>query len=124
MARSRPQPRNQIKPLGMTRINLAYQVKKLGADSLLPPELPLRRKRTARPDFGPYCIRKGKDGKTGIYLRSFNVRLATFNANTKGLQIALEILFDQDYPHQPKPKKRKRKEPVRNEAWGPGSGNW
>lgn len=125
MARSRPQPRNQIKPLGMTRINLGFmcesaefngavcqtqckrckpkrkprfdlaaQVKKLGADSLLPPARKPRALRITKPWFEDYCIRVGDDGKPGIYLREFNVRLATFNANTQALQTRLSKLFD------------------------------
>jgi hypothetical protein len=35
-------------------------------------------------------IRRGKDGKIGIYSREFNIRYATFNANTYHLQLALK----------------------------------
>lgn len=38
-------------------------------------------------------IRTGGDGKQGIYLRAYNVRLATFNANTRSLQKLLADLI-------------------------------
>lgn len=41
-----------------------------------------------------YEIRTGKDGKPGIYLRDYNVRLATFNCNTHALQVKLDLLFN------------------------------
>lgn len=42
-----------------------------------------------------YTVRRGTDGKMGIYLRAYNVRCATFNANTETLQRTLGKLFDQ-----------------------------
>lgn len=44
-------------------------------------------------DFSKYEIRTGSDGKRGIYLKAYNVRMATFNANTAQLQEALEDIF-------------------------------
>lgn len=41
-----------------------------------------------------YEIRVGKDGKPGIYLRDYGVRLAIFNANTYYLQRRLSRIFD------------------------------
>lgn len=75
--------------------------------------------------FKDYCIRDGGDGKPGIYLREYNVRLATFNANTAALQTRLKLLFDRAIA-KPKPKKRKPREKMGefDAAWGPGSGNW
>jgi hypothetical protein len=45
--------------------------------------------------LGLYEVRQGRDGKTGIYLRNYNVRLAIFNTNSNHLQNALAILFNQ-----------------------------
>lgn len=44
-------------------------------------------------DWADYEVRTGSDGKPGIYLRDFNLRLATFNANTAHIQIILAELF-------------------------------
>jgi hypothetical protein len=44
--------------------------------------------------FEGYEVREGRDGRVGIYLTSYNVRLATFNANTHALQTRLKLLFD------------------------------
>jgi hypothetical protein len=44
--------------------------------------------------WADYEIRTGNDGKIGIYTRDYNVRLATFNANTHVLQTRLKLLFD------------------------------
>jgi hypothetical protein len=44
--------------------------------------------------LGSYTIRAGTDGKIGIYLRDYNVRLATFNSNTDHCQRALQRVFD------------------------------
>lgn len=41
-----------------------------------------------------YEVREGSDGKPGIYLRDFNVRLATFSDNSFALQTKLAELFD------------------------------
>lgn len=81
----------------------------------------------ARPSewWTDYEVRTGGDGKVGIYLREYNVRLATFNANTRAIQTRLKLLFDRAHRHEAdrkKPKKRKPKET--GEAWGPGSGHW
>lgn len=51
-------------------------------------------------DFSAYHIKRGRDGKVGIYLRAYNVRLATFNAGTRALQEQLRKLFDQ-HPSKP-----------------------
>lgn len=60
--------------------------------------------------FEDYCVREGGDGKVGIYLREFNVRLATFNANTAALQLRLKKLFDKAAtPKVVKPKRRTRR---------------
>jgi hypothetical protein len=63
-------------------------------------------------DWDQYEIRTGKDKRVGIYLCEYNVRLATFNANTFALQTALAKLFD-DAARKPVviPRKRKRKTP-------------
>lgn len=53
-----------------------------------------RRVRTAAESLGDYTVRTGTDGKTGIYLRAYNVRIATFNAGTEGCQRALQRVFD------------------------------
>lgn len=45
-------------------------------------------------DLCAYDVRRGGDGKMGIYLRGYNVRLAIFNANSASLQTALLIVFD------------------------------
>ena len=44
--------------------------------------------------FEGYEVREGRDGRMGVYLTSFDVRLATFNANTHALQTRLKLLFD------------------------------
>ena len=49
--------------------------------------------------LGDYCVRFSgnkprKDGKWGIYLRAYNVRLATFSDNSDHLQKALTKMFD------------------------------
>lgn len=77
--------------------------------------------------FDEYEVRTGKDGKSGIYLREFNVRLATFNCNTGAIQSRLKLLFDRAVaPAPPKPK-RKRKPVISgpfsmdigdNQGWG------
>lgn len=68
--------------------------------------------------FEDYCIRAGGDGKIGIYLRDYNVRLATFNANTNALQVRLAKLFD-SAAEPPKPKHvRRRSRPVRDDVGG------
>lgn len=41
-----------------------------------------------------YEIRRGGDGKVGIYTRGYDVRMATFNANSASLQRALKGVFD------------------------------
>jgi hypothetical protein len=41
-----------------------------------------------------YEVRSGRDGKMGIYLRAYNVRLATFAANSSALQTALMVVLD------------------------------
>lgn len=61
--------------------------------------------------WAEYEIRDGKDGKTGIYTRDYNCRLATFNANTYALQQALKKLFDGAHKRAQKPKRRR---PPRN----------
>jgi hypothetical protein len=68
--------------------------------------------------FEDYCIRAGGDGKIGIYLRDYNVRLATFNANTNALQMRLAKLFESAIS-PPDPKRRKpRSRPVRDDVGG------
>lgn len=47
--------------------------------------------------FADYEIRTGKDGKVGIYLRAYNMRLATFNANTHHAQTAFRALFERAF---------------------------
>ena len=47
-------------------------------------------------DFSKYEIRTGRDGKRGIYLKAYNVRIATFNANTAKFQDALNEIFEED----------------------------
>ena len=49
--------------------------------------------------LGDYCVRFSgnkprKDGKWGIYLRAYNVRLATFADNSDHLRDALARMFD------------------------------
>ena len=49
--------------------------------------------------LGDYCVRFSgnrprKDGKWGIYLRAYNVRLATFSDNSDHLREALAKMFD------------------------------
>jgi len=70
--------------------------------------------------FEDYEIREGKDGKVGIYLRKFNCRLATFNANTNALQLRLKKFFDHCATPTPK-RSTKRKKPRRDYS-GPGGG--
>ncbi len=41
-----------------------------------------------------YQVRTGTDGKAGIYVRGYNVRLAVFNQNSEQLQQALAKVFD------------------------------
>lgn len=41
-----------------------------------------------------YCVREGTDGKVGIYLRDFNVRVATLSSNSHPLQQVLTRTFD------------------------------
>lgn len=48
---------------------------------------------TIDPLLGDYCVRPCKDGH-GIYLRSYNVRLATFAPNSAALRERLTKLFD------------------------------
>lgn len=48
---------------------------------------------TIDPLLGDYCVRAFKDGH-GIYLRSYNVRLATFAPNSAALRERLSKLFD------------------------------
>jgi len=45
-------------------------------------------------ELSRYTVRKGSDGNYGIYLRTYNVRLATFSANTAELQRTLQKIFD------------------------------
>lgn len=52
------------------------------------------KKTKPEPQWSDYEVRHGTDGKVGIYLRAYNVRLATFNANTTSLQLRLGKLFD------------------------------
>lgn len=85
------------------RFNLAAQVKKLGADSLLP------RSRKKQDPWESYEIRTGGDGKVGIYTRDYNCRLATFNANTFALQHQLELLFNRAARVAAAAKTRKRR---------------
>lgn len=49
-------------------------------------------------NLNDYEVREGKDGKTGIYLRHYNVRLAVFNANSHCLITALQEVFDEGMP--------------------------
>lgn len=63
--------------------------------------------------FEDYEVRVGGDGKMGIYLRAYNVRLATFNCNTVALQTRLRLMFDAAYKAEqkrrlPKPRRGKR----------------
>ena len=49
--------------------------------------------------LGDYCVRfsknrSRKDGEWGIYLRAFNVRVATFADNSDHLREALAKIFD------------------------------
>lgn len=46
-----------------------------------------------RSKLADYEIRTGADGKIGIYLRAYNVRMATFNSNSRTLQALLSQLF-------------------------------
>ena len=45
--------------------------------------------------LGDYEVRDGRDGKVGIYSRKYNVRLATFAANSHALRTLLKETFDQ-----------------------------
>lgn len=45
-------------------------------------------------DASEYEIRTGSDGITGIYLRRYNVRVATFSAGSDHLQRCLMNFFD------------------------------
>lgn len=51
-------------------------------------------KRERSDSLATYQVRRGTDGKVGIYLRDYNVRCATFNDNTHQLQSLLRKLFD------------------------------
>jgi hypothetical protein len=53
--------------------------------------------------FDGYDIRKGGDGRMGIY-DDYNVRLATFNANTAPLQTRLKLLFERAHDEKWKAK--------------------
>lgn len=73
--------------------------------------------------FKDFEVRIGGDGKAGIYLRSYNVRVAVFNSNSSAIQTRLKLLFERANKPVAVKTPRKRK-PKINEAWGPGSGNW
>lgn len=45
-----------------------------------------------------YEVRRGDDGKMGIYLRAYNVRLAVFNVNSAKLQKTLTSFFTESKP--------------------------
>jgi len=49
-------------------------------------------------EFADYCVRPGfNDESVGIFLRDYNVRVATFSANTFALQTKLAALFDKHH---------------------------
>jgi hypothetical protein len=47
-----------------------------------------------KPDVSDYEVREGRDGKMGIYLRRYNIRIATFAADSAPLDELLGKLFD------------------------------
>jgi len=49
---------------------------------------------TTATELGSYCVRRGKNGKAGIFLRAYNVRLATFETGSEQLQELLENMLD------------------------------
>jgi hypothetical protein len=52
-------------------------------------------------DLASYDVRVGRDGKVGIYLRDYNVRLATFAVNSHALRELLKKTFDDAAKHSP-----------------------
>lgn len=69
--------------------------------------------------FEGYELRRGGDGKMGIYLREYDVRLAVFNANTAELQSRLKLLFARaNAPVPGKPKRKKRRASWRDHGIG------
>lgn len=59
-----------------------------------------------------YEIRRGSDGKMGIYTRSFNVRCATFSANSHQLRQLLDAVIKRAYS------RRGRAEAIRRASAG------
>jgi hypothetical protein len=64
-------------------------------------------------DLGSFVVRTGKDGKRGIYLRAYNVRMATFNDGAEQLADHLEFLCDfYDRANRAKPPPRGQPGPL------------
>lgn len=71
--------------------------------------------------FEDYEVRAGGDGKLGIYLREYNVRLATFNANTTELSTRLKLLFNRSHTVEKHRMQGKRRRAKRDETLGGGA---
>jgi hypothetical protein len=81
--------------------SLQIKITLTGLDALVAyGESPAPRKPLKEYEFADYEVRDGRDGRVGIYLREFNVRLAMFAANTHSLQVALGKLFNQHHAKQ------------------------
>lgn len=48
-------------------------------------------------DLAGYCVRTGSNGEWGIFMRAYNVRLATFSPNSGHLRRALTRLLNGGY---------------------------
>ena len=51
-------------------------------------------------ELGQYEVRKGKNGERGIFLRKYNIRLATFHENSEELADLLDV-GGEVFTHQP-----------------------